>query len=114
MIIKARIDENGYFISNYTENHIKEEWHMVEPYNGTFIQPKWNGSQWIEGATEQQHSEWLAGKIALLKAEQFAELQPTDWYIIRQMDTGVPVPEHIREQRAAIRAKYDALIAALQ
>ena len=39
------------------------------------------------------------------KQEQFKELQKTDWYIIRNIETGVEVPAEILEERAAIRAR---------
>lgn len=30
-------------------------------------------------------------------------LQSTDWYVIRQVETGAPMPDAVREQRAAAR-----------
>lgn len=111
--MKARIDEDGYFISNYTEDRIEKDWQMVEQYIGSFIRPMWDSHKWIEGATTRDREEYISSKIASLKSDQFVELQPTDWYIIRKIDTGEPVPENISNDRAAIRAKYSALIAAL-
>lgn len=35
------------------------------------------------------------------KAIQY--LQSTDWYVIRQVETGVPVPDAVKEQRTAAR-----------
>lgn len=112
-MIKARIDNEGYFISNYTPDRVQDDWIMVEQYTGEFIKPKWDGTKWVDTANDVEKTDDVARKINILKNEQFAELQPTDWYIIRQMDTGEPVPEHIRKQRACIRTKYNALIAAL-
>jgi hypothetical protein len=66
--------------------------------------------QWVEGASVQDIAQWKASKISALKIDQFNELQQTDWYIIRQVDTGEHVPEQIQQDRAAIRAKYDSLI----
>jgi len=40
------------------------------------------------------------------KQEQFFELQKTDWYIIRNIETGVEIPAEILEEREAIREKY--------
>jgi len=42
---------------------------------------------------------------AALKPIQFKELQKTDWYIIRNIETGVEIPAEILEERAAIRAR---------
>jgi hypothetical protein len=109
-MIKAKIDKDGYYISNYTPEHVQEGWIMVEAYDGNFINPKWDGNQWVEGASVQDVAQWKAAKIGSLKIDQYNELQPTDWYIIRQVDTGEPVPENIQQERASIRAKYDELI----
>jgi hypothetical protein len=109
-MIKARIDKNGYFISNYTPENVQEGWVMVDAYNGNFIKPKWDGNEWVEGASVQDIAQWKASKISALKIEQFNELQQTDWYIIRQVDTGEQVPEHVQKERTDIRLKYESLI----
>jgi len=44
--------------------------------------------------------------LASQKQNQFFELQKTDWYIIRNVETGVEVPAEILEEREAIREKY--------
>lgn len=44
-------------------------------------------------------------EIASLKAY----LASTDWYIVRMMDTGEPVPDSVREERAKARARIDDL-----
>ena len=36
-------------------------------------------------------------------------LHSTDWYVIRQLETGVPVPAEITEGRASARAKFREL-----
>lgn len=40
------------------------------------------------------------------KQEQYQELLPTDWYVVRFIETGVPIPDEISKQRKAIREKY--------
>ena len=42
----------------------------------------------------------------LLKKQQYEELLPTDWYVVRFVETGVKIPEEILQQRQAIREKY--------
>lgn len=52
-----RIDENGFLICSYTESypHFKEDWILIETeITEIFIKPKWNGTQWIEGATPEE------------------------------------------------------------
>ena len=37
---------------------------------------------------------------------QYEELKPTDWYFIRQLETGEEIPEDIMVERDLIRKKY--------
>ena len=41
------------------------------------------------------------------KQAQFEELRLTDWYIVRQIETGVEVPLDILTQREEIRNRYN-------
>lgn len=53
-----RIDDNGfytgesYFVEEPSENEISE------PIFVGYVKPKWNGLEWMEGATEQEIQEW--------------------------------------------------------
>lgn len=38
--------------------------------------------------------------------KQYLELQPTDWYFIREKETGEEVPKAVLDSRTAIRLKY--------
>jgi len=62
----------------------------------------------IEGATpeESQHYQQLEQQ-KLLKQQQYEELLPTDWYVIRFLERGIPIPEEITQQRQAILDKYN-------
>jgi hypothetical protein len=39
------------------------------------------------------------------KNQAFQYLQETDWFIIREMDTGIPTPEEIKNLRQEARSK---------
>jgi len=41
------------------------------------------------------------------KQDQFEELRLTDWYIVRQIETGIEVPLDILTQREEIRNRYN-------
>lgn len=41
-----------------------------------------------------------------LNKEQYEELEPTDWYFIRYIETGEEIPKEIKEERTNIREKY--------
>jgi hypothetical protein len=79
-------------------------------YTELFIKPTWNGTQWAEGATNEQLQLANQDRIKSLKLDCYNELQPTDWYFIRKQETGQEVPQDILTQRANIRIKYDLLI----
>ena len=58
-----------------------------------------------------------ADKITSIKAEAYRRLLPTDWYVVRQVDTGVPVPQEVLAYRKAVRDAADVAeqeIASLQ
>jgi len=38
-----------------------------------------------------------------VNAENRAYLRDTDWYVIREADTGEPVPQEVRDKRQAAR-----------
>lgn len=41
--------------------------------------------------------------IAQIKSERDERLQLTDWYVVREIDSGIPTPEHIKVYRQALR-----------
>jgi hypothetical protein len=43
----------------------------------------------------------------ILKQQQYEELLPTDWYVVRLIETGIAIPEQILQQRQEIRNKYN-------
>ena len=42
-----------------------------------------------------------------LKRQAYEELLPTDWYVVRFIETGIAIPQEILDQREAIRNKYE-------
>lgn len=75
-----RIDEQGFLIGSYTESypHFQEDWILIEtPITERFIKIKWNGTQWIEGATPEE--------IAEIEVKKVLENE-TLMYIKRQCD----------------------------
>ena len=76
--------------------------------NCNFIKPKVNPTTFevYEGATPKEIEEQQLEQQKLLKQQQYEELLPTDWYVVRYMETGVAIPEEILQQRQEIRNKY--------
>jgi hypothetical protein len=56
-----RIDANGMFVGDVILSSTEETpQDCVEtPCNGQFYHPKWNGSEWLEGLTQQQIEDLL-------------------------------------------------------
>jgi hypothetical protein len=54
-------------------------------------------------------AELKANKIANLKSIIGSQLSKTDWYIIRESDSGEATPNEVRGERAALRTQSDEL-----
>lgn len=54
-------------------------------------------------------SELKEDTIAYLKYLVSSKLSATDWYIIRQSDSGEPVPDSVKAERAELRARSNAM-----
>lgn len=59
--------------------------------------------------SEEEKQEIIKLKIEKLNIEQNLELQKTDWYYIRAIETGIEIPIDILQERISIREKYDNL-----
>jgi len=56
--------------------------------------------------TKEEIDTYLDLALVNKKQNQFNELQKTDWYIIRNIETGVEVPANILKARELIRGEY--------
>lgn len=54
-------------------------------------------------------SELKEQKVSELKSMIGGELSQTDWYIIREADSGEATPQSIKDERASLRAKSDSI-----
>ena len=63
----------------------------------------------IEVPIKESLSELKTNKVKELKSIVSSELSQTDWYIIREADSGEATPTDIRGQRAALRTKSDTI-----
>ena len=63
----------------------------------------------IEKPIKETLAELKANKISSLKATVGGRLSVTDWYIVRNADTGAEVPQSIKDERAALRAESDSI-----
>lgn len=79
-------------------------------YNGNFLNPIWNGTAFVEGATPEEIAEKQNKILQNLKKQQYIELSETDWYYTRYIEIGKDIPLEIKQQRQEIRNKYNNLI----
>ena len=63
----------------------------------------------IEKPIKETLSELKAEKISQLKYMVGGQLSQTDWYIIREADSGEATPQSIKDERAALRTQSDLI-----
>jgi hypothetical protein len=63
----------------------------------------------IEKPIKETLVELKADKVSELKSMIGGELSQTDWYIIREADSGEATPSDVRGERAALRTKSDTI-----
>ena len=68
----------------------------------------------VDKKIEQTLAELKANKISNLKHSIGSQLAKTDWYIIREADSGEATPNEVRGERAALRTQSDELEAQIK
>ena len=63
----------------------------------------------IEMPVKETLAELKANKISQLKSTVGNKLSETDWYIIREADSGEATPQSIKDDRAALRTQSDTI-----
>lgn len=63
----------------------------------------------IEKPIKETLAELKEQKVSQLKSMIGGQLSQTDWYIIRESDSGEPTPQSIKDERAALRSKSDSI-----
>ena len=63
----------------------------------------------IEKPIKETLAELKSNKISELKSIAGSMLSATDWYIVRNADTGAEVPQSIKDKRANIRTQSDSI-----
>jgi len=63
----------------------------------------------IDKPIKETLAELKSNKVSELKSMIGGELSQTDWYIIREADSGQATPQSIKDDRAALRTKSDTI-----
>lgn len=120
--MKARI-YNGEWAGNHTPtwldlnqnkviaNQLVSEWQLTDilptEEEQKFVKLMFNGENYYEGATTNEILQYENQQKQELKKQAYEELLPTDWYVVRFIETGIAIPQEILDQRQEIRNKYE-------
>jgi len=63
----------------------------------------------IDKPIKETLAELKTERISMLKSMVGSKLSATDWYIIREADSGQATPQSIKDDRAALRTKSDTI-----
>ena len=63
----------------------------------------------IEKPIKETLAELKYNKVSELKSTAGSKLSQTDWYIIREADSGEATPQSIKDERAALRTQSDSI-----
>ena len=79
MIQVWKIDNEGYFTgeSDFKEERELNQFDVTEAIDVGYIKPRWSGSKWIEGATEEQ--------IKQFEEEMFKPQEPTEFEKLKEL-----------------------------
>ena len=75
MIYAHRIDADGYFVEDMFVDSLDDMLIEVLCPEGLY-RPRWNGTEWVEGETQANINEALAGNI---RAKRDRLLKESDW-----------------------------------
>lgn len=99
---------NGFYDGMTETEPEHNRWTNIAP-SFTNLKEKWNGSIWIEGATNEEINLYNQQQIDILNKEQYDELQPYDWYFTRFTRKGIEVPKEVIDITNEIDEKYKKL-----
>ncbi len=125
--MKIRIS-SGYFRGQFSDEFILEnwnnevngslvsEWELIEAElpNENFMKPKWEGSQWTEGASWQEITDRNKTLIDAISADYRGRISALVLpYLPDFVIDAIPIPSHVLTQRLALQAECDFLIKAI-
>jgi hypothetical protein len=102
------VNSKGFYLGiNTKKTAIEQELIYVEiPVITSFIKPKWDNENWIEGASQEEIDSYNNEILIQKKKEANELLKETDWYIIRFQETGKLIPQEILDLREEIRNQF--------
>lgn len=99
------IQEN---LNNVVNGQLVSEWELTEILpTEYYIKTMFNGSNYYEGASQEEIAQAENAKIKAQNLEIYNELLPTDWYVVRFVETGIAIPNEVLAERQSIRNRYE-------
>lgn len=93
--------------SNVINGQLVSEWELTEILpTESYIKTMFDGVNYYEGASIEEIAIHQNNILNENKKQAYNELLPTDWYVIRKLETGIDIPAEILAERQAIRNRY--------
>ncbi len=85
MIQVWKIDNEGYFTgeSDFKEERELTQFDVTEAIDVGYIKPRWNGSKWIEGATDEEIRQFAE---EILKPQEPTEFEKLKELVLAQQE----------------------------
>lgn len=116
-------------IKSVTLRSDQSEWVDIALQDGTFAIATLSNQfvdQWLVAGGEltpapppvigniQDLAEAKTVAVDYVRSEAYSKLQSTDWVVVREMESGVPVPADIAAYRTAVRAAANEKVTAIK
>lgn len=104
------LNKKGEIIDSINAVECPRENYVEIDLENDFINPiSKDGKTFIEGAKEAEINDFITKKINDLNNQFKIEMEDTDGYVYRYIETGEEIPADISELRKGLRQKYDNL-----
>ena len=108
-IVYNELDESGEYIQKRRKHNSNEVLEWIS--NGNEVIP-YDKITFIDDITELEDAKYFALKE--IRSIAYSHLQPTDWVVVRAVETGVEAPADITSFRESIRAASSTKISAIE
>ena len=98
----SKIDSEGFFVEPVIidENDSLPPDLIAIPIPEGFYKPRWDGTQWVEGMTQEEADVLKKRQEDMNKAIEYRKyLAETDWYVMRKLETGQEIPPDVEAKR---------------
>lgn len=104
------INENGTCGGIVGEQPTHNNWTLT-PYLGGLIKEFWNGSKWIESATDEEIKEYkqsIYKDLDIIYTKKISEL--VEKYVQKNIIDGTPIPKEIIDEREKLKQEFHNLV----